>query len=302
MGFTYVELMVAALISIIVCSVLIQTYLIQKRSYHLIRGLAEIQENARVAYYLLKHDIQNAGYSGCSIKAAKLLSSKGWISFEPQQSLCVDNIPTRVKLLKAPDSDVISIQTIASPFINVTKAVAHHVNLAENVPYKTGDILWLTNCMQGELLQVQAVANTHRIITTQSLKDIYADGSQIGVWQHVFYFIGNTKRNTYDGKPVKALFRLNLAEPNTTPLEMIEGVEGMHVYYASPGSVFQKAEVITNWNKVTRVRIILLLNSLQPVFDKENIYTFDGQSYLAGDRFLHKEWIMIFKLHREGHE
>jgi len=61
-GFTLVELMVALLISTILLGAIFQNFVATQRSYRLLEGLTQLQENARFSMYMLGVSARSAGY------------------------------------------------------------------------------------------------------------------------------------------------------------------------------------------------------------------------------------------------
>lgn len=297
-GLTYVELMVSTLISVILCGLIIQACLIQKHIFQTIQGMATIQENARIAYYMLGHDIRNSGFMDC---AQRVLPSNGLIKFNPDQSLRIGELIKRITALRVPGTDVVATQEIESPVVRVKNAVASRITLFGKNPYKEGDVLFIYNCLNGEVVKLKSIQNNNIIITTAKMQGKYENDAEIARLQQVYYFIGNTGRYT-DKHAVLSLYRLDLTAPYTMPIEVIEGVENMHVTFAAANAEFKKAEEIADWSSINRVRIVMLLNSLVNIFDTAKVYKFDGIQYTATDRWLHKEWIMVFKVKGRANE
>ncbi len=61
-GFTLIELMVTLLISAVLLGAIYENYLASQRSYRLLDGLSQLQENARFSMYMLGANIRTAGY------------------------------------------------------------------------------------------------------------------------------------------------------------------------------------------------------------------------------------------------
>lgn len=298
-GLTYVELLVSVLISVILCAIIIQAYLIQKRIFQTIQGMATIQENARIAYYMLGHDIRNSGYKDC---VQQVLPGYESIKFEPESNLQIGELPRRITVLRVPGTDVVATQAIDSSIERVKSAVDSRITLFGKNPYKEGDVLFIYNCLNGEVVKLKSLQDNKRVTTTVKLRAKYKEDAEIAHLQHAYYFIGNTGRYTFDKHAVLSLYRLDLTAPYTMPIEIIEGVENMHVTFAAANAEFKKAAEITDWSSIKRVRIVLLLNSLSNIFDAPQVYKFDGMQYIANDRWMHKEWFMVFNVNGINNE
>lgn len=64
-GLTIVELMVAALISLILLAGIVQVFVANRQTYRLHEALSRVQENGRFANEFLTLDIRQTGYMGC---------------------------------------------------------------------------------------------------------------------------------------------------------------------------------------------------------------------------------------------
>lgn len=64
-GLTIVELMVAALISLILLAGIVQIFIANRQTYRLHEALSRVQENGRFATEFLSLDVRQAGYMGC---------------------------------------------------------------------------------------------------------------------------------------------------------------------------------------------------------------------------------------------
>jgi len=64
-GFSLVELMVAALLSLLIMVGVVQIFISNKHTYNTQQGLSQVQESGRFAMHFLGKEIRNVGYTGC---------------------------------------------------------------------------------------------------------------------------------------------------------------------------------------------------------------------------------------------
>lgn len=74
-GFTLIELMVALVISSIVMAGIVSTYQIQLRSHLTQQSVVDMHQNARAAMYVMKAEIQMAGYDPSGTADATVLAA-----------------------------------------------------------------------------------------------------------------------------------------------------------------------------------------------------------------------------------
>jgi len=62
-GFTLIELLIALMLGLIVMAAIYEVYLIQQKSYTNQQAVAEMEQNLRASMFLLKREIQKAGFN-----------------------------------------------------------------------------------------------------------------------------------------------------------------------------------------------------------------------------------------------
>jgi type IV pilus assembly protein PilW len=76
-GYTLVELLVAMAITLVVMAAVYKVYMSQQDSYLLQEQIAELQQNARTAKYIMTREIRMAGYDPFRTAGAKFQSAAG---------------------------------------------------------------------------------------------------------------------------------------------------------------------------------------------------------------------------------
>ena len=80
-GLTLIELMIALALGLIIVIAVINIFIANRATFKTQEALAQVQQNARIGYELLAHDIREAGGNPCGIpfsQVANLLNSTAW--------------------------------------------------------------------------------------------------------------------------------------------------------------------------------------------------------------------------------
>ncbi|MBS0350284.1 MAG: PilW family protein [Proteobacteria bacterium] len=130
-------------------------------------------------------------------------------------------------------------------------------------------------------LQDQVIKGTDALVITSCVSNSQlSENTQL---ISMAYFIGDTNRKNSLGMPILALFQKPL---DGDRVELVPGVEQMHILYGVKNETegvldYFSASQVTDWQKVIGMQIDLTINSIEPVFTKNN-----G----VQDLLLHKNW------------
>jgi len=133
------------------------------------------------------------------------------------------------------------------------------------------------------------------VVVIGKCKNIYGHEKFMGVG----YFIGDTYRKNKSGETVYGLFEKRSGEGGRRQ-ELVANVNDMQISYGVREDEQRGIEKyvgsnkVSNWNNVAGVHIILLLSSLDNVFNKPKYYIFNGRK--IQNKRLMKEWITYISL------
>ncbi len=311
LGLSLVEILVALVISLFLLGGMIQVLVANKATYRFSEGVSRVQENGRFAIEKMTQDIRMAGFRGCATtKFVNNLNPEGEGYNQSMHDFFgqPDIKGTENDGLNGSDTLVIrgaapgqanvltpyNSPTSAQIFINVTGFV------------KSGDIVLLSNCRGADIFQVtnatpSDVANKISVVHNSGdstapgnynpdacqsghcLSQTYGGDSALLKMQTVTYSIATGE----SGEP--ALFRSVFA----TNSELVDGVEQLQILYGvdsdsdgTPNQYFNSTGV-TDWDKVTAIRIMLLLRSPESAFiEGSQSYFFNGQTLSSTDNRL----------------
>lgn len=308
-GMTLVEIMIALLIGAFLLGGVLQIFIGSKQSYRLTEGQSRLQENARYALEMLRHDIQLSGYLGCSgVSASNPIitanapliaptaatpivtggnGSNTGSFITPSPALSSSPLNTVVK-----NTDAITVQfgescsgftTTTMSTVNPSAAIsANHtcgtLTLGTGTTATTlGTPLIIGNCDSTHIFRASADTSQNKDTTataTLALSKTYPMNSEIMLFHSYTYFI----RENPGAQP--ALYRIDNNDLSGAQ-EMIEGIENMQITYGvdtdADGSANQYLVTPGNWTQVISVRIVLTARSIEDnLTSSSRTYAYNG--------------------------
>lgn len=123
------------------------------------------------------------------------------------------------------------------------------------------------------------------------------------------FFVAQTLYKDNNGLPIYGLYEKKTSLNNLTHTqELVTGIKDMRAQYGLSNqnqgiNAYLNSSQISNsdWQKVSSIKIALLLYTLDNVTDQMQSYQFQHQKY-PGDRRLHKEWNLYVALRNFHHE
>jgi type IV pilus assembly protein PilW len=258
-GFSLLELLIALALALFLSNAVINIFIHCEKTYYLTQGLDEIQTHARIAFQRLSYDIRMAGLIGC-VHLHYFLPLN--TQLRPETSLVVwhegyttaaFNLPALARVRS--DSDIILIQALDPNTIPVKFAQENVIVLLRRSPFRLHDKVLISDCEHAEAF-AWGYAHLHYV---------YQKDSEVGFLHKIIYYIGNTGRRTRTGKPIYALYRRNLNKSLSNPIELVAGIEKMHIRLgvrnAKNASLdYISADRIKNWQDVRNVEVSLVFD------------------------------------------
>lgn len=324
-GFGLVEIMIAMVIGLFLLGGIIQMFITSKQTYKMQDTVARLQENQRFALDFLVHDMRGISGWGCfkdSSMAKSLLNSTGtgvYASDNPSAAgtpspppsgiLGTDNhvstggtdpilagtdtITLRgTAAVLSSNTDVALTTALATPTANLT--------VSPNSGIKTGDILFLGDCVDGNLFQATAVTTStsadtiaHAVVaatatlpgnTTASFTKLYDTNTRLYRFNAVTYSIQQSESGQPGLFDKPSLFK---QVGNGATTELIEGVENIQILYGEDTdndgtpNRYLPAGSVTMGNIVS-LQVSLLMRSLEdnqvaaPMYYSFNNHKYDG--------------------------
>lgn len=256
-GYSLLELMIAISLSLFLSMGMINIFMHSKNIYRLTQNLGTLPTKARMAFYLLSHDIRMAGFIGCvSLIDALSLNSgltgdTSLVVWHKGHTTANVSLPKLAGYQK--DSDAILIQFLDPNTFPIKEAKSSYIVLAHRKFFRPRDILLISDCQHAELIHWN---NIH-------LSYNYQMGSEIGFFNKIIYYIADTGRMSETGQRIYALYRRNLNQSFFKPVELVEGIKRMSIRLGMKnvnGTLYYKnANEVKIWTDARSVEIRLLL-------------------------------------------
>ena len=315
-GLSLIELMIAMVVGLILMAGVLSVYISSRQGYSTNNAVATVQENGRFALDFIRGPTRQAGFMGCG-NSSQIISylnpvagnlpydfTIGVNGFEysgtapnntyvigaenPAAGVAGNWSPTLDSSLPAtgtdytiPGSDLLVVRYVQTDpayiqFIPSSTSASLQVN--NNLSLAPGDIVLITNCLSGIVMQLTNVSGGGNTIVANTgaaylpgnaKKGIPANylGAHVVVPTTLAFFVGQGTDNS------PALFEAVTDTTSPTGFdynEMVPGVENMQVLYGvdTTGthvpSEYDTADVVNaanQWNNVVSVRVSLLVRS-----------------------------------------
>jgi type IV pilus assembly protein PilW len=300
-----IEFIIASFLGLLLLYGAVEIYSNLKQSDQLIVGLARIQENGRIAVNLLRQEIQSAGYIGCPRLINLIIPFANTLN----PPFTTDYVLKGLANTKSPSHDSILIEKADTKAYYLTSAMLDLNSLVVNPPFSSSNKNWfiISDCSTADIFQISKIIKNQQVvlITDRSLQKKYNTSATLFPLHAIVYFIAKSNHKNLSDEPIFALYRKELFQPNQHADEILEGISRMQIRYSIIDDAKQQlredltAEEVTAmhaWANVVSVAIALLVDSIEPVFAKPKKYHYQGKSYLALDRQLHKEWDVTIAL------
>lgn len=301
-GASLIEVMISTVLALLITAALFQVYVSSKQTYRLQEALIRRQENLRYATLVLTRDLRSAEYRGCLTDAGQIRNTlndadaflydfdrhvQGFEGVDSSWSPSLD--PSLGSVL--PGTDVLTLRKTFEPVAYITQAMpetAADLKVQEDLdppPFaQSGDIVLISDCGGAAVFQItQYTARSGNIVhntgntgvrpgnATKDLGRRYGDGAEIMRVGTVSYLIR-------DGGAGPALWR----HPGGTGTasELIEGIENMQVLYGEDTDGdrtperYVHAHEVSDWKRVTAVRVALLAVAPMEVLDRPSPRTY----------------------------
>lgn len=258
-GYSLLELLIAVTLALFLSLGMINIFIQSKDIYQLTQNLNKVQANARIAINALSHDIRMAGLIGC-VRLIDFLPLHSHLT--PDTSLVVWHKGQTTAKLPLPklaryrqDSDVVLIQSMNPNTISVKFAKANHIFLMNRNVFAPKDSLLISDCQHAEVFNWG-----HK-----NLKYIYQTGSEVGFFDKIIYYIGDTGRISETGEDIYALYRRNLNKSVKKSIELVENIEKMSIRLGLKDTYgnlnYIDADKVKRWSDARSVEIKLWLTN-----------------------------------------
>jgi type IV pilus assembly protein PilW len=321
-GMGLVELLVWMAISLLIISVIGVVYGNTKQLTRVNDTVSRLQENGRFVVYLLDHDIRMAGFRGCNgndatVGNVNVLNSTAYpyqfgsaiVGYRGASGAWAPALPTDISgLTPAPQSgtDVVTVRFIDGTGIPLTASMGvstDDIQVAPGSTLATGDVLLIADCSSIAIFNASSFDTGSGVLkhdtggsvvpgnTSKDLGNAFrTDAAVYRLVTRTYYVAPSTRKpgtkalwsNTvpgYDGLP--------------QPQEMVEGVEGLSLYFGEDtdgdkaANRYVTANAVGTWGNVVSVKAQLLLATVRDnMTTAPQAYTFNDLTTTPTDKRL----------------
>lgn len=266
-GFSFVEMMVALVISLFILGGAIVILIQNQQHYRQNDDFGRLQENARFAMDLIVEDLRMAGFFGCSTQVNNNLNFAAGDLFDITQA--IDGYEegrtaweaqgsTAIVASIWPGTDAITIRKLRNRGVPILAdmATADAVVDIDNAPVNSGQLAAIYNCSSTDIFQVTSSdtnANTLGHAGGGAFSPGNADANFSGAYEQNAVYIANpgadpqglsSKTFVTAYEPVRYFLSASTADPARPSLwrqshdgtalvtqELIDGIENMQILY-----------------------------------------------------------------------
>ncbi|WP_172838892.1 PilW family protein [Solemya velesiana gill symbiont] len=310
-GIGLVEILIAMVLGLLLTIAMAEVFLNSKQAYRSQEAMARVQENGRFTMEIMSREIRMAGFQGCAnldsavpnviadpAPGMGFSASEAILGYELSDSGTWSSTYASppASVLKGTDSTIVSRASDCGAYLvgNLASDNANiQINPDNTCNFKQNEILIISDCKNTDVFRASSVskgsskitiAHANNVNTTNRLSTLYGEDAQIYKFLQTEFFI---RENSY-GQPT-----IYMRENGGTPLELIEGVEGMEIQYGEDttsdyaADAYVDAPAVADWSKVVGVRLTIFLRSIRDnVALSERAYTYNGGRSSMSDKRL----------------
>lgn len=234
-GFSLIELLLGVAITILLVDMLTPVCLNLVRQHTRLNDKITLSENAQFAEFILRKEIQTAGFCGCNHLNRLNIHYHLSRFYLPMVAVQLFS-PTSLVMSKTihPESDILLIEKMSektNSFLGYSNA--HSIKVNKKTEFRVGDPLIIADCTQADIFIPQTISNqsAFQLLTfNKPLVGHYHHHAEIGKLIAKAFFVQSTARKNRYGQPIKALYSYDVIHHGKT--EWVTGVEAMKVFYA----------------------------------------------------------------------
>lgn len=276
-GFSIAEVLLSIAITILLVDLIIHACITLVNQHNLLKEKTTIAENAQFAEFILRREIQTAGFFGCNTFNQLDIHyhlKKSYLPIIPLQILSKNAcMPDDIHS----ESDVIVIEKMSEKtvdFLSQKKSMA--IKASKENPFEVDEPIVIADCQQADIFLPSAITygNSFQTIKTKKALQHRYDNGLLGKLVATAFFVGETHRKNAYGKAIHALYSYDLI--NRRKIELVSGVDAMDVFYAEQDSDdheinFNPVSTTIDSLSIRLIKIVLLLSNEDSLFSKKEI-------------------------------
>ena len=230
-AFSLIELLVAMVLGVVVTLVLGELFINHERSFKFQQAVMQASHNGLLASNLLQTITENAGFTGClSLHNLSIDNHLSNVATVPEKILSGTTLSKTWGHQPLASTSLLQLSYMSPNTVNLLETMhsSHYLSVSNDLKFKSGDIVMLSDCRHADLFKVDEVYSkgSAQIIFTHSKLAQYRKDAELGLWQAPILYVANTSRLDTFGKPIPALYWHTLSGRDE---ELIEGILGFNV-------------------------------------------------------------------------
>lgn len=290
-GLSLIELMISLVLGLLVVGAAISVFVSNGQTYRATESLGRVQENARVAFELMAHDVREAGGNPCgrNLPIANVIenpTSQWFTNFTDgirgvEGAFALNNPGNRVAGTDA--VELLSGEGMGISVVSHNPTSAQFKLSSADHDLVADDVLMACDNRQAAIFQMTGPSATNATVvhntgtgsvgnctkglgvpvdcsTVNGTPYEFGANSMIVKLRAVRWYVGSNARGN-------SLYRTTLRVGATAPEEITEGVEDMQITYLLPGEItYVTAAVVgVRWKEVLAARIDVSLEGAERV-------------------------------------
>ncbi len=229
-GIGLIELMVASSLALLLLAIVTRFYQQYQQTHRYQKSLATIQENGRTAIDILQYALKAAGYTGCA--RLEDPSELEITQYRNGQTTSSKPIPREYVRHFLSNTDAIVIRHMQTQNVDLTVSATarqKQIKVSDQSSFKEGDRIIISDCVHAQMNAVKETKTGQLYLKTPLLQDVLKS-AEVGRLVEYVCYIADTGRKNTQGKPVYALYQLDLGRTRL-PSEIVEGINSMKIVY-----------------------------------------------------------------------
>lgn len=307
-GLTLIELMIAMVLNLTLLAGAFSIYISNQSLYRTGEGLAQVQENLRIASDYLNRGVRMAGsgFSCSDIDSIEnLLKTPDAFSFDYEQIIVGynngENLPTELQGKVLENTDVLVLRggygtgARLEGEMNNSSATLK-TTVIDPAPFETGDVVAITDCRSASIFQITNYTNSNGNVVyntgsntpgniSKNFSRSYPAGASVIKTRTLAYYIGENEFGQ------AALFQYKNEGNSSQEIEIVDGIENMQLTFSEdrdddgyPDGYYSSNDIVS-WDKVVSARFELLASSQEGnLLESPAEYTLNDQKVIPKDR------------------
>lgn len=275
-GFSIAEVLLSITITIILVDLIIHACIALINQHNLLKEKTTLAENAQFAEFILRREIQTAGFFGCN-KFNQLdihyHLKKSYLPIIPIQIFSKNSYTSNDI---HPESDVIVIEKMSEKTADFLGQKSTMIKTSKEISFEINEPIVIADCQQADIFSPSNITytNAYQKIKTKKALQHHYDNALLGKLVATVFFVGETHRKNTDGNAIHALYSYDLIRHRK--VELVSGVDAIEIFYGEKDDDhninFNPVSNTIDFSSIHLIKIVLSLSNEDAPFKKEILH------------------------------